>query len=86
MFEYILFYGGILPCYVGGKFGGLVTYVCKIYLCTARKLVRGAQNEGGGTFGNSNVPPRGFCQVWLNAYLSLRINMQSPSLTTMDGL
>ena len=36
-----------------------------------------------GTFGNFNVPPRGFCQVWLNAYLSLEIKMQRPTLTTM---
>ena len=46
VFEYVLFYGGLSPFYVGVEFGGLVTYLCKTYLCTPRKLFRGVTNEG----------------------------------------
>ena len=59
---------------VGG--GGGVVYICKTCLCTPRKLLRGDKTKLRGTFGNFNVPPRGFCQVWLNTHLSLKINMQ----------
>ena len=46
VFEYVLFYGGLSPFYVGEILGGLVTYICKSHLCTPRKLCRGAKNEG----------------------------------------
>ena len=30
----------------GGKFDGLVSYICKTYLCTPRNIIRGNKNEG----------------------------------------
>ena len=56
--------------------GGLDAEICKTYMCTPRNRFGGLRTKVGGTFGNFTVPPRVFCQVWLNVYLSLRINMQ----------
>ena len=67
VFEYILVYNGQ---------GGAVAHICKTYLCTPRKLLWRAKTNLRGTFGTFNVPPRGFCQVWLNPFFSLKINIQ----------
>ena len=61
---------------------GLVAYICNTYMCTPRKLFRGARNEGSRDVWEFHGTPRGFCHVWLK-WLLLRINMQRPSLTTV---
>ena len=43
----------------------------------------GFKTKVRGTFGNLNVPPHGFCPVWLNTCLSLEMSMQQSTLTTM---
>ena len=65
VFEYILVYSG-----------WAVVYICKTYLCTPRKLVRGAKNEvARGVWEFQRSPSRLFSSM-VNAYLSLKINMQ----------
>ena len=46
VFKCVLFCGRLSPFYVGGGVGGLEAHICKTYLCTPRKLFRGAKNEG----------------------------------------
>ena len=59
----------------GGE-GEAVVYICKTYYVRRENCFGGLKTRLQGTFKNYNVPPRGFYQVWLNAYLSLKINMQ----------
>ena len=46
VFEYFVFCSGLYPIYVcvGGR--GIVSYICKTYLCTPRKPFWWAKNEG----------------------------------------
>ena len=46
VFGICIVYGGLSPLYVGGNLGEFVTHICKTYMCTPRKLFRGANNEG----------------------------------------
>ena len=66
---------------VGG--GGLLCIFAKRINVRRENCFGGIKTKLRGSFGNFNVPPRGFCQVLLNAYLSLEIDMQQPTLTTM---
>ena len=83
-FVIVLFQSGvfkyILVC--SGWGGGLLSISAK-RIDIRRENCFGGLKKLRGTFGNFNVPPRGFCQVWLYAYLSLEINMQQPTLTIM---
>ena len=51
--------------WLGG--GGAVVHICKTYLCTPRKLLRGAKNEGARYVWEFQRSPSRFSQVWLNA-------------------
>ena len=68
VFENVVFYGGLYPFYV--RVGGGVSL---FHISGKRIWVRRESFLGGlktkvrGTFGNLNVPPRGFCQLWWNA-------------------
>ena len=52
-------------------------------ICVRREnCAGGLRTKVRGTFGNFDVPPRGFCQVWLAAYVSLRIKH---AITILDN-
>ena len=85
VFEYVLFYGGVSHFTRGVVLGDLLHISAKRICVRPHFFFGGLRTKVRGTFGNFNVPPCGFCQVWLNAYLSLKINTQQPTLTTMGG-
>ena len=72
VFKYILVCSGC-----GG--GGLLCISAK-HIDIRRENDFGGPKKLRGTFGNFNVPPRGFCQVWLYAYLSLEIHIKTINL------
>ena len=56
--------------------GGLAANIGKTYMCMSRKLFEGAKNKGvRDVWEFQRFSSHGFCQVWLNGYLSVRINM-----------
>ena len=59
-----------------GLRGGLLCISAKRTYVRRENCFGGLKTKWRGTFGNFNVPPRGFCQVWSNTYLYLKINMQ----------
>ena len=67
--------------WLGG--GGCCAYPQKRIDIRRENWLGGLKPKLRGTFGNFNVPPRGFCQGCLHAYLFLEINMQQPTSTTM---
>ena len=69
VFKYILVCSGW-----GGAAGLLCISAKRIYVVYVRRgnCFGGIKTKVRGTVGNFNVPPRGFCQVWLNAHLSPR--------------
>ena len=78
VFEYILVYSGCGGGGGGGEGGrgGLWYITAKRIFVRRENCFGGLKTKLRGTFGNFNVPPRVFCQVWLNAYLSMKIDMQ----------
>ena len=85
-FVIVLFQSGVFQyILVCSGWGGLAccAYLQNILMDAEKTASGGLKTKLRGTFGNFNVSPRGFCQVWLNAYLSPKINMQQPTLTTM---
>ena len=63
--------------------GVRVAYICTTFCARRENFFRGLRTKLQETFGNSNVPRRVFSQIWLNIYLSLKTNMQQPTLTSM---
>ena len=69
----------------GEIFGGLVSYICKMYLCTPGKLFRGVENEGARDVWEFQHSPSRLSSSMVECVSIPEDTMQSPSLTTMDN-